>query len=82
MGNILYFFDNVVIKLKLLQTSKRFQILYFPDILIKKIVTQKRKRKDFDFTKVNILFGNDFILIQIIFDGFSTNKIRLYVRMP
>lgn len=76
MTNILYFFDDVVIKLELFKTSKRFQILYFPDILFKKINTEERKRKDFDFAKVDNFFRNDFILIKIISDGFSTNKIR------
>lgn len=66
MANVLYFFDDVIIKLELLKSSKRFQILYFPDI-------EKRKRKDFDFAKVNNFFRNDFILIKIISDGFCEN---------
>lgn len=61
--------------------TKDSKYCIFQISLFKKRNTEKRKWEHFDFAKVNILSWDDFILIQIIFDRFAMNKIKLYVRI-
>lgn len=60
---------------------KDYRYCTFQMSWLKKISTKKWKWEDFNFAEINIFSWNDFILIQIIFDGFSWNNIKWYVSM-
>jgi hypothetical protein len=81
MTDVLYFFDDVVVKLQFFKAGKWLKVLNFPDVWIGVKITEEWQREDFDFAEIDVVFGNDFILIKIIFDGFSILKDRRYVRI-
>ena len=81
MSDVLNFFDDVIVELQLFQTRKGLKVLNFPDVLFRIKITEEREGEYFDFAEIDVVFGNDFILIQTIFDGFSIFINRTYVRM-